>query len=260
MGGTLRDVLPDVVVDHLKDYLRGRAREVQADVWASAHLEEDTITGDFFGSVRKRETIRTLGEDQAGERGPLERVGELPNSESRLTRRFLGEMGTSGGDLGVGGRGYHWFVTYTKLRGRGYGAEEKFTGSDGIFEVEVEDLDTREIHRKGMPFQAKKNWRTRDGTLLEQVRKMERIAQGASCVIDYSEEGFTAVRGSAVIESDGRRPQVMSSAGDLLAEAVECTVGRRGLTFDAARGIFVVGGAAKRMAIGHRLRLTVEVS
>ena len=214
----MRDVLPDEVIDAIKDHLSTRAAEVQGAVWESASQEEDSLTGDFFGSLR-----------------------------------------TSKRSEMVEGREYRWSVTYKKLRGRGPGAPEKKTGTDGIFEVEVEDTNVGVIHRKALPFQAKKNWTGKDSRLVEQTKTMEKLTNGASGVIDYSSDGFSGSDGSTVLENEGRPPRNRSSAGEYLGRVVECRSGSRNVFYDAARGLLLVNDIAVRLFVEHRLRVSVEV-
>ncbi len=178
--------------------------------------------------------------------------------EDALTGDFFGNLRGSG-SLTVDGREYRWSVKYKKLRGRGQNAPEKRVGADGIFEVEVEDVESGELERKALPFQAKKIWRGRDGELVEQVQKMEEICAGASGVIDYSPEGFTALDGRAVLESNGRPPKRRVPAGEYLGGVVECTSGSRDVFYDASRGLLLVKSRAVRMPIKHRLRVSVEI-
>jgi hypothetical protein len=48
----LIDILPDYVVRELQDHLRERSAQAQAG-WESAAEEEDALTGDFCGSLRR---------------------------------------------------------------------------------------------------------------------------------------------------------------------------------------------------------------
>lgn len=59
----------------------------------------------------------------------------------------------------IGRRQYTVSVNWTKLRGRGPGAPEKPYGADGIFQIEVWDPLGKSVQRKGLPFQAKTNWK-----------------------------------------------------------------------------------------------------
>jgi len=81
--------------------------------------------------------------------------------------------------------------------------------------------------------------RTRvDSRLLEQVRRMESLANNCSAVIDYSSTGYTAVAGTDVIVAGANRralpSQSLTSLGDFLADRfLGCQVGYRGLYYDA---------------------------
>ena len=79
-----------------------------------------------------------------------------------------------------------------KLRERGAHAPEKELGADGIFQIEVLDLNGKFIVRKGLLFQSKIGWTGRDGRLFEQARNL--LGQSESAiVIDYSPDGYKAI-------------------------------------------------------------------
>ena len=179
--------------------------------------------------------------------------------EDALTGDFFGSLRTKDRTVRVNGRECRWSVTYKKPRGRGQNAPEKRVGADGIFEVEVEDVESRELDRKGLPFQAKKGWCHRDADLVEQVKKMEDVCEGASGVIDYSPDGFTALDGRAVLENAGRPPENRMSVGKYLGRVVECASGSRDVFYDASRGLLLVRSRAIRVPIKHRLRVSVEI-
>jgi hypothetical protein len=103
----------------------------------------------------------------------------------------------------VDGSHWSWQLTTRKFRGRGELATESLIGADGIFQIEVFTPDNA-VARKGMLFQAKKGWKYRDGTLLEQIRKMETAAPDASAVFDYEPDGYRAASGKIVLTSAGR--------------------------------------------------------
>jgi hypothetical protein len=86
----------------------------------------------------------------------------------------------------------------SKLRGRGANAPEKELGADGIFQIEVLDLDGQYIVRKGLLSQSKIGWTGRDGRLFEQARNLLRQSESA-IVIDYSPHGYRAIPARDVI-------------------------------------------------------------
>lgn len=135
-------------------------------------------------------------------------------------------------------------ISYQKLRGRGPGAPEKKLGSDGIFQISVTDSDGRIIRRKGLPFQAKTNWRGTNKALYNQARRMEENTPGG-LVIDYSLTGYKTCRAEAVVAAKGRRRSVdaegaMRPLGQMLGhDFLECTIGTIGLYYDRQQEVYV---------------------
>jgi hypothetical protein len=144
----------------------------------------------------------------------------------------------------VDGEEWRWRLTCRKLRGRGYLATEHWIGADGIVQVEIftPNLTTR----KGILFQAKKNWRYRDSRLLDQVRMMERVATGGSVVFNYSSDRYTAESGTQVLAHDGHPPKtVPRSIGHYLAEEfLLCKTGRFDTFYDWNSKRLVLSGDA----------------
>ncbi len=134
-------------------------------------------------------------------------------------------------------------VSYRKLRGRGPGAPEKTLGSDGIFQIEVASESGQVIRSKGLPFQAKTNWRGKNSALYEQANAMEQASPGG-LVIDYTPNGYKACTAKAVVAAGGRRSNVerygaMRSLGQVLSrDFLDCTIGTRGLYFDPEREMY----------------------
>ena len=169
------------------------------------------------------------------------------------------------GTLQHDGTNYSWKTNLKKFRGRGAGALEKELGADAIIELSIIDEDGDVVFRKSLIFQAKKNWRTRDKSLVGQVEKMANAATG-SIVVDYRETGYTAVRSEAVLAANGA-PRSLSkgareSLGDMLADAfLECSIGGANLYYDAARARLVRSDGlhltARRFAVARRIRSTV---
>jgi len=128
-------------------------------------------------------------------------------------------------------------ISYRKLRGRGHDAPERRFGADGIFQVNVSADNVGEQFRKGLPFQAKKNWKGRDSRLAKQAEQMQRTLHGG-IVIDYSPSGFTACRADAVVQSLGNRKAVEKAGsfqrlGQMLANAfLDCEIGIEGLYYN----------------------------
>src|ERR1700761_1425881 len=59
-------------------------------------------------------------------------------------------------------------IDFRKLRGRGQNAPEKRFGPDGIFQLQI-STNGAPYFRKGLPFQAKKNWNGRNRQLANQA-------------------------------------------------------------------------------------------
>src|SRR5262245_9212649 len=96
----MRDILPEEVISDISKHLIDRCAHAE-EGWASGEDEEDTLTGDLGGCLRKKwTTVATKSK-------------------------------------GI----WKWQLTYKKFRGRGSKAEEKELGADGIFEIEVEKND-----------------------------------------------------------------------------------------------------------------------
>ncbi len=108
----------------------------------------------------------------------------VANAQERYERSREDEDALTG-DLGgaleghtireVGKATYSVRTKYHKLRGKGAGAAEKTTGADSIFEIEVRDSTGNILCRKGLLFQAKKNWTSSDGHLRAQVQDSNSI-------------------------------------------------------------------------------------
>lgn len=134
-----------------------------------------------------------------------------------------------------GMREYQFQISYQKIRGRGPGAPERSLGADGIFQIEVRD--ERGLWRKGLPFQSKKQWRSKDGKLLKQVHDMIESA-GDGIVIDYRPNHYSACLAHDVVHNQANRKLIdqagaAHSLGQLLGnDFLDCTVGRVGLFFD----------------------------
>ena len=126
---------------------------------------------------------------------------------------------------------------YKKVRGRGPGAPERTTGSDGIFQIEVIGPNQVPVWTKGLPFQAKKQWVGTNSRLVTQARDMLGKA-GQGLVIDYSPDGYKACPAAAVLDHGGRA-QALSEGrmfrplGQILGnDFLDCTIGVEGLTYD----------------------------
>jgi hypothetical protein len=139
----------------------------------------------------------------------------------------------------INGETYIWQTYYRKIRGRGPSAPERTLGADGVFQIEVLDRQGKVLRRKGLPFQAKKNWSGRDGKLVGQIGDMLREA-GQGIAIDYSPRGYTACTAEDVVTMDGRKSALQTAGrmrplGQILGnDFLDCTIGRPGLFYDEA--------------------------
>jgi hypothetical protein len=144
----------------------------------------------------------------------------------------------------VGRQTYQVRTYYKKVRGRGPGAPERTTGSDGIFQIEVIGPNQVPVWTKGLPFQAKKQWVGTDSRLVTQARDMLGKA-GQGLVIDYSPDGYKACPAAAVLDHGGRA-QALSEGrmfrplGQILGnDFLDCTIGVEGLTYDPEEEVFL---------------------
>jgi hypothetical protein len=135
-------------------------------------------------------------------------------------------------------------IDFRKLRGRGPNAPEKRFGPDGIFQLQITENGMPSF-RKGLPFQAKKNWKGRNRQLADQARAMQRNLRGG-IVIDYTAHGYTACDIAAAIEFNGNRRAVANGShlhplGQILGnDFLECRLGIQGLYYDQRGEEFVV--------------------
>lgn len=154
-----------------------------------------------------------------------------------------------------------WSVNYTKFRGRGGGATEKYVGADGIVELIVSDGSIE--HRKAALFQAKMGGRGgRD--LLRQSLKLTTWRE-ASFVVNYDQQGYGAAHLDDVIRAGGRSSPVeqMSFADFLGREFLDCRVGDPDLRYDAPRRRLEWRDETERrisvpFAVGNRLRVRAQ--
>jgi hypothetical protein len=96
----MRDVIPEPIFKEIQDHIIRRTKRAE-EGWEEASEDEDTVTGDLCGNLRRDWT------------------SAIP----------------------VNGGLWSWRIRYKKFRGRGNRAFEKFSGADGIFHVEVNTGD-----------------------------------------------------------------------------------------------------------------------
>lgn len=213
----MRDLLPEEVLHAIRDrYLAGVA-DAEA-MFDQSSADEDALTG-------------ALGQAIA-----------MPRMTQFITTQgnFVVEIG------------------YRKLRGRGSGAPEKKFGSDGIFQIEVKDSSGSVLLRKGLPFQSKKGWRGTNSKLLSQAVHMQRETPGG-IVVDFESTGYMACPAQTVVAANGNKAQVKASGhlrslGQILGnDFLECTIGVKGLFYDAKKETFVM-----RPAFPHVITTSIQ--
>lgn len=222
----MQDVIPVGVFEAIQEHLRERTAHAELG-WEAGADEEDTLTGDFCGSLRTR--------------------GWIESTEDRVH--------------------WQWRVTYKKFRGRGHGASEKETGADGVFQVEVRPGDTSVIVPKGVLFQAKKYRGSGRSDLIDQVEEMERTAPGGSAVFEFGPNGYRGASGRDILEtrelSPTKIPHPEERLGSYLADRfMPCEAGLRGMYYDAVRGNLIVpleqgGVKLVNVSLGHRVAVQV---
>ncbi|WP_298893447.1 J domain-containing protein [uncultured Psychroserpens sp.] len=119
--------IPEQVKEDIRNHLNIKYK-VALDGYFSANEDEDTLTGDFGGTLRARN-----------------RKVEVTQDEIK----------------GV----WSWSLNYTKFRGRGINATENRVGADGIIELELNR--GYRVEKKSILFQSKQNW-VSDSKLIEQ--------------------------------------------------------------------------------------------
>lgn len=224
----MREVVPEQVVKQIQRHLRSRCRIAQQG-FSQMAMDEDSVTG-------------ALGE------------------RLRTTR-------SQGRTSHIDGVTWRWKITSHKLRGRGPNAAEASVGADGLFQIELEDMTTQEIWRKGLLFQAKMEKDRNKKLLVEEMKNMEKITPNESLVVEYGDNEYRAIRSSDLLRS-GKSLRtvdegVSQSLGDILAdEFVECTLGVRGMYYDSQRQIILVPSqddmVARRYAIDHRISIDIS--
>lgn len=157
---------------------------------------------------------------------------------------------------------WKWSISYTKLRGRGANATERFLGADGIFELTV-NYGIRE-DTKSLLFQAKTDWR-RDTSLIDQAAKLSTWRE-AAIFINYTPTAFYAYSVDAVLRSHGTEADAknrLSLRDALTKHFLNCRIGNMDLRYDpVARRLTWrdLGGAvvATKFSVPHRMRVKID--
>jgi len=141
------------------------------------------------------------------------------------------------------GRSFTYSMYHTKIRGRGRGAPEKNIGADGIFQIEIHDENGKLLRRKGLLFQAKKEWNGADSLLGQQAETL--LCEGKNqkaVVIDYSPNGYRTCDVLSAAETGGNSNRIddekfanlSTTLGD---EFLLCRVGIIDMHYDNEREI-----------------------
>lgn len=221
----MKNDMPQSVFASVQSHLRSGCLRGEKG-WESGSEEEDTLTGDLCGSLRTDGWVDLTDEN---------------------------------------GSSWKFRVTYKKFRGRGKGAEEKIFGTDGIVEVQIENVALGAKFGKGLLFQAKKQGDKDKTRLRLQARTMEKVAAGGSAIFEYGPNKYTGVDSSQVLTNDAKlvREKAKARLGDYLADRfLPCESGKRGMYYDAvARAIVYAddnGNIVRAHAtLLHRLRIEV---
>lgn len=141
------------------------------------------------------------------------------------------------GTMAIGDKQYIWITDQYTIRGIARNAPESRYGADALIEVSIIDPATGEIiATKALPFQAKKD--SSSAGLLKQVEDMKRLSC-SGIVIDYKDDGFTAMHEEDIISANGNITAVPDSKkkklADMLADDfLNCRIGRQKFTYSVA--------------------------
>lgn len=210
-----------------------------------AEIQKDVATlipPSVYNSI-ERHLIRAGHRAQDGFPSGAEDEDTLTGDMFRSLRRGWTTTGLTNGER------WGWRVATRKFRGHGEGATESLIGADGIVQIEIFSSSTV-LLRKGILFQAKKNWQHRDGNLAKQARLMERVAPLGSVVFNYEPDRYTAVPSTFVIGSEGSPAGMpIKRLGVFLGgDFLSCAVGRFDTYFDWDGAGLVFGGSLPEFA------------
>jgi hypothetical protein len=171
--------------------------------------------------------------------------GHLRSSEDALTGALGWELSRRPEFVvPVGGAEYVVKVDFHKPRSGGLNSPERLYGTDGIFQLEVIDERGNVVGKKGLPFQAKTNWRGTNSTLAGQSADINRSLRGG-IVVNFTPSGYEACTTKAAARAKGKYGLVKQAGeikplGQILAnDFLNCTVGTVGLLFDIGTERFV---------------------
>ena len=207
----IQDAIPDAILREIKQRIRDGSKNGETG-WTNAPTSEDTLTGDWGGAMKT---------------GWSERIEDS-------------------------GYFWRWRIQYRKMgAGNQHASEEKSTGADGIFQIEVsrftggvlpatsttvslENVEEEYFFAKGLLFQAKRSDSHDAKKLLEEVQKIEKLTPGNGAYFEYGPDNYHATLAKKIVESEGSTQGVeLFRLGDFLADQfMECLVGVEGLYVD----------------------------
>jgi hypothetical protein len=190
-----RFYIPDPVGDAIRDHFQTAIERSRQEFFSAAE-DEDALTGHLGARLEV----------------PTQRV-DVPDSE-------------------VSGP-WKWSVRYTKFRGRGRDAPERFLGADGILELSVEMGRT---DMKTLLFQSKVGDGSGGRDLVAQALKLSTWREAAA-VFAYSPDGYLAYTLDDVLEHRGqlRNAESVPLHEFLGGPFLGCVVGDDDLRYDARR-------------------------
>ncbi|HBG17885.1 MAG TPA: hypothetical protein DDY32_00995 [Desulfobulbaceae bacterium] len=155
---------------------------------------------------------------------------------------------------------WKWSIDYTKFRGRGTNATEKYLGADGIFELTLSHGFRHD--RKSVLFQSKTDWTT-DVDILKQSLLLSTWRE-AAFVLNYTEDAYETFSVDEVIKARGKKPEKGLPLQKTLSDHfLECKIGDTELEYDVrwrrlswrtSAGIRV----ATQFSIPQRIRIRIQ--
>lgn len=164
---------------------------------------------------------------------------ELSRADEDSLTGALGQSISSGAawTYSSGQQSFEVQISYRKIRGRGKGAPEKIYGTDGLFQIIVYDETDAMVFVKGLPFQAKTEWKGVDRRLSDQAGRMVRSTH-TGLIVNYKKDKFDACAAKTAVEAEGsielaEKAGSVKSLGQLLGnDFLDCKIGAEGLFFD----------------------------
>lgn len=177
------------------------------------------------------------------------------SDEDSLTGALGQELFDNWKISGTDGHVYQVSIYYIKMRGRGKGAPEKKIGADGIFQIEVTDINGKIIKRKGLLFQAKNKWKTTNKDLLRQAKLLLHL-QKDSLVIDYAPEGYKGCLVEDVVKAGADKRKLKNTKllplGLLLGQDfLFCNIGTADLYYDVDKEKLYETWKEQELDVGH---------